>query len=86
MHPFIFYLISYEIRNGLENKFFEVTTLASFFSSSWMPRLSRSQRRFETQDIKTQPQFNHYLRNDLGPESYFLSYRRLTNQLLVKPP
>ena len=31
---------------------------------------------FETQDIKTQPQFNHYLRNDLGPESYFLSYRR----------
>ena len=26
----------------------------------WMLRLSRSLSRFETQDIKTQPQFNHY--------------------------
>ena len=26
-----------------------------------MQRLSRSLSRFETQDIKTQPQFNHYL-------------------------
>ena len=27
----------------------------------WMLRLFRSLSRFETQDIKTQPQFNHYL-------------------------
>ena len=26
----------------------------------WLQRLSRSLSRFETQDIKTQPQFNHY--------------------------
>ena len=30
---------------------------------SMMQRLSRSLSRFETQDIKTQPQFNHYLRS-----------------------
>ena len=29
----------------------------------WMQRLSRSLSRFETQDIKTQPLFNHYLSN-----------------------
>ena len=28
----------------------------------WMQRLSRSQRRLETQDIKTQPQINHHLK------------------------
>jgi hypothetical protein len=27
----------------------------------WMQRLSRSLSRLETQDIKTQPQINHYL-------------------------
>ena len=29
-------------------------------------RLSRSLSRFETQDIKTQPQFNHYLSSSFG--------------------
>ena len=28
----------------------------------WMQRLSRSLSRLETQDIKTQPQINHYLK------------------------
>ena len=33
----------------------------------WMQRLSRSLSRLETQDIKTQPQINHYLKAlDLG--------------------
>ena len=33
-----------------------------------MQRLSRSLSRFETQDIKTQPQFNHYLESLLAVE------------------
>ncbi len=36
----------------------------------WMLRLSRSPCQFETQDIKTQPQFNHYLRNHLAESSW----------------
>ena len=32
----------------------------------WLLRLSRSLSQFETQDIKTQPQFNHYIQ---GAES-----------------
>jgi len=37
-----------------------------------MLRLSRSLSRFETQDIKTQPQFNHYLSPSMGAESMIL--------------
>jgi len=34
-----------------------------------MLRLSRSLSRFETQDIKTQPQFNHNMDNSKGYDS-----------------
>ena len=34
----------------------------------WLLRLSRSLSQFETQDIKTQPQFNHYIQRKEGAE------------------
>ena len=35
----------------------------------WLLRLSRSLSQFETQDIKTQPQFNHYIQRKEGAEA-----------------
>ena len=44
----------------------------------WMQRLSRSLIRFETQDIKTQPLFNHNFSLDFFPFNNWLnSWRRL---------
>ena len=38
-------------------------------SFGWLLRLSRSLSQFETQDIKTQPQFNHYIQRKEGAEA-----------------
>ena len=59
----------------------------------WMQRLSRSLIRFETQDIKTQPLFNHNFSLDFFPFNNWLnSWRRLlfsfrfTSQTLQPSP
>ena len=40
----------------------------SILCTDWLLRLSRSLSQFETQDIKTQPQFNHYIQRKEGAE------------------
>ena len=65
----------------------------SYVTYDWMQRLSRSLIRFETQDIKTQPLFNHNFSLDFFPFNNWLnSWRRLlfsfrfTSQTLQPSP
>ena len=48
-----------EVLNGGYKRDLNVHQNDSWDNNKMMQRLSRSLSRFETQDIKTQPQFNH---------------------------